>query len=42
VAEISAKKLVSGRGKKSWLEEFVAEFCPILPKLAEKEPKKIF
>ncbi len=42
VAEISAKKLVSDRGKKSWLEEFVANFAQILPKLAEKEPKKIF
>ncbi len=27
VAEISAKKLKRGWRKKSWLEEFVAEFC---------------
>jgi hypothetical protein len=37
VAEIPAKKLKRGRGKKCWPEEFVAEFWP---KFAEKGPKK--
>jgi hypothetical protein len=39
VAEIPAKKLKRGRRKKSWLEEFVSEFCQ---NFAGKWPKKFF
>jgi uncharacterized protein YcaQ len=30
------------RKTKSWPEEFMAEIRPMLPKVAEKGPKKIF
>jgi hypothetical protein len=42
VAEIPAKKLKRGRGRKSWPEEFVAKFGPNFTKSGRKRAKDHF